>query len=82
MVLLSVIARSAIAAAISLWATLSLAQTTPGQTDPTPPNPQAKPGATMVINPTDDECQKGWNSTLKWTKEQFEQFCTLLKAAK
>ena len=36
----------------------------------------------MVINPTDDECRKGWNLTLKWTKEQLEQFCTLLKAAK
>ena len=80
--MLRVAARSTIAAVLTLCATVSLAQTTPGQTDPTAPNPQAKPGATMVINPTEDECQKGWNATLKWTKEQFDQFCTLLKAAK
>jgi hypothetical protein len=72
----------AIAAAVALCATASVAQTTPGQTDPTPSNPQAKPGATIVINPTEDECQKGWNSSLQWTKEQFDQFCTRLKAAK
>ena len=77
-----VAARSVIIAVVTLCASVSLAQTTPGQTDPAAPNPQAKPGATMVINPTEDECQKGWNATLKWTKEQFDQFCTLLKAAK
>jgi Spy/CpxP family protein refolding chaperone len=81
-VLRSKTAGYAIAAAVALCATASVAQTTPGQTDPTPPNPQAKPGATIVINPTEDECQKGWNSSLKWTKEQFDQFCTRLKAAK
>ena len=78
----NVFAGYAIAAAVALCATASVAQTTPGQTDPTSPNPQAKPGATMVINPTEDECKKGWNSNLKWTKEQFDQFCALLKAAK
>jgi hypothetical protein len=50
--------------------------------NPKSPNPQAKPGATIVINPTEDACQKGWNSCLQWTKEQFDQFCTRLKAAK
>jgi hypothetical protein len=45
----------ALAAVLTVGATASLAQTTPGQTDPTAPNPQAKPGATMVINPTHDE---------------------------
>ena len=78
----SAFARFVVVAAVTVYATTTLAQTTPRQTDPTPPNPQAKPGATMVINPTEDECQKGWNSTLKWTQEQFEQFCTRLKAAK
>ena len=78
----STFVRSAIAVALTLCATISLAQTTPKEINPTAPNPQAKPGATMVINPTEDECQKGWNASLKWTKDQFEQFCTLLKAAK
>ena len=32
-----------------------MAQTTSGQTDPTSPNPQAKPGATIVINPSAPE---------------------------
>ena len=82
MTLGSSIVRPAIAVALTLCATISLAQTTPKEIGPTAPNPQAKPGATMVINPTEDECQKGWNASLKWTKEQFEQFCTLLKAAK
>src|SRR5687767_1706714 len=78
-VLRSIFTRCAIAAAVALCATASVAQTTPGQTDPTLPNPQAKPGVTMVINPTEEECKKGWNSNLKWTKEQFDQFCALPK---
>jgi hypothetical protein len=28
---------------------------TPGPTNPVPPNPQAHPGATIVINPTIEE---------------------------
>ena len=73
-----------IAIAAVLSATPSFAQTTPGpgSTNPTPSNPQAKPGATMVINPTEDECRRGWNQTLKWTKDQFEQFCAQMKASK
>jgi len=39
----------------------------------TPPNPQSKPGATIVINPTEEECHRGWNATMKWTQEQFEE---------
>jgi hypothetical protein len=63
---------------------LALAQNTPapGPTNPTPPNPQAQPGATMVINPTEQECRRGWNPSLKWTKEQFEEFCTRLGASR
>jgi hypothetical protein len=55
---------------------------TPGPTNPTPPNPQAKAGATIVVNPTMDECRKGWETGMKWTKQQFEEFCTRLKASK
>ena len=58
---------------------------TPGPTNPTqaqPSNPQAQPGATMVVNPTTEECRKGWNASLKWTKQQFEEFCSKLQASK
>ena len=62
---------------------LALAQATPGPTPgPTHPNPQTKPGAPIVVNPTEEECRNGWNPTLRWTKEQFEQFCAKLKASK
>jgi hypothetical protein len=70
-----------------LWAALStmaLAQNAPapGPTNPLPPNPQAQPGANMVINPTEQECRRGWNPSLKWTKQQFEEFCTRLGASR
>jgi hypothetical protein len=45
-------------------------------------NPQAQPGATIVVNPTLEECRQGWNATLKWTKEQFQHFCTTLQSSK
>jgi hypothetical protein len=57
----------------------------PGPTNPTPPaagHPQAQPGATIVINPTLEECRRGWNSSMKWTRPQFEHFCTVLQASK
>lgn len=55
---------------------------TPGPTNPTAPNPQAQPGANIVINPTQDECQSGWNSSMRWTQEQFRDFCAKLGASK
>lgn len=59
------------------------ASPTPGPTNPAPvPNPLAKPGADLVINPTTEECDKGWRPGLKWTREQFQQFCTQLKTSK
>jgi len=56
----------------------------PGPTNPSPPggNPQAQPGATIVINPTVEECRQGWNSSMKWSKHQFDHFCTTLQASK
>lgn len=54
---------------------------TPGPTNPAP-NPQAQPGATIVINPTHDECRSGWNASMRWTEEQFREFCTKLGASK
>ena len=54
-----------------------------GADEPTPaPNPLSKPGTDLVINPTNEECEKGWRPGLKWTKEQFETFCTQMKTSK
>ena len=71
--------------AASVGAGLGQGAPSPGPTNPTSPpsgNPQAQPGATIVINPTVDECRKGWDRSSKWTKEQFERFCTALRASK
>jgi hypothetical protein len=46
------------------------------------PNPQTKPGGTIVVNPTQDECKRGWNAQMRWTKDQFEAFCARLGASK
>lgn len=54
----------------------------PGPTNPIQPNPLAQPGATIVINPTQDECARGWNASMRWTQEQFREFCTKLGASK
>jgi len=43
------------------------AQTIP-PTSPTPSMPE-KSEKTIVVNPTEDECKKGWSDNLKWTKE-------------
>jgi hypothetical protein len=73
---------------LAVGASASFGQGTPspqtGPTNPTSPsdNPQAQPGATIIINPTFHECQQGWNSSMKWSKEQFDKFCTMLKASK
>lgn len=40
------------------------------------------PTSDLVMNPTTDECKKGWVVALKWTKEQFEQLCAQMQAAK
>jgi hypothetical protein len=54
----------------------------PGPTNPIPPNPQSKSGATIVVNPTVEECRRGWEANMRWTKDQFEQFCMRLGASK
>lgn len=43
---------------------------------------QSRPGHDLVINPTTEECKKGWEATMKWSKEQFEQLCAQMRAAK
>ena len=73
-------AATAILAAQPVYAQTS---PTPGPTNPVPqPNPLSKPGTDLVINPTADECEKGWRPGLKWTREQFETFCTQIKTSK
>ena len=53
------------------------------QSAPTAPTiPETKPGSDLVINPTNEQGQKGWDESLKWKKEQFDQLCALMKAAK
>ena len=80
------IARTAIVVAVTIFAaTQGQAQKapTPGPTNPAPPpNPLAKPGTDLVINPTANECRKGWRPGLKWTKKQFETFCREMRTSK
>lgn len=72
--------------AIADFASAASAQTapspspTPGPINPTPP--QTRPGSTIVINPTEQQCQSGWQPTMQWSKDQFDQFCTKLGASK
>ena len=68
-------------------ATVAMGQGTPtpspGPTDPTPQSqPLSKPGTDLVINPTLDECRKGWDASMKWTKDEFERFCETMRASK
>jgi hypothetical protein len=46
------------------------------------PNVQSKPGSTIVVNPTHEECTRGWTPGLKWSKEQFDDFCQKLGTSK
>jgi hypothetical protein len=72
-----------------LLATGALAQTSPPP-GPTVPDkaipekmlPVPRPGDDMVLNPTLEECRAGWRPGLKWTKAQFEKFCTQLDISK
>lgn len=41
-----------------------------------------QPGSDLVINPTTEECKKGWVAAVKLTKEQFELLCAQTQAAK
>jgi hypothetical protein len=73
-----------LAAALALcvaFATAAFAQSSQssGPTMPSqPPLLIAKRGDNLVINPTIDECRMGWHLGLKWTKKQFDNFCSQL----
>jgi hypothetical protein len=43
---------------------------------------QSTPGHDLVINPTTEECKKGWEAAVKLTKKQFELLCTQTQAAR
>ena len=45
-------------------------------------NPQTKPGGTIVVNPTETECKHGWSAEMRWTQEQFREFCEKLNSSK
>ena len=45
-------------------------------------NPQTKPGGTIVVNPTEEECKRGWSAGMRWTREQFQEFCARLGSSK
>ena len=83
---LAIASSAALLWAASVGASLGQAAPSPqpGPTNPSLPstNPQAQPGATIVVNPTLEEGRQGWNATLKWTKEQFQHFCTTLQSSK
>lgn len=63
---------------IALMTLLALTSTGVGQ--PSPP-PVTRDGG-ILINPTLDECTRGWQRSdeAKWSREQFDQFCSVLKS--
>ena len=75
------------AAAVALVLGLSgtcLAQTTPspGPTVPQKSLPVPKPGESMIINPTREECKAGWRPGLRWTKQEFDKHCAQMEISK
>jgi len=62
-------------ALLAMAVTCAAAQTTA-------PAPQTKGQTNIVVNPTEAECRTGWNASLKWSKEQFDQFCTTITKSK
>ena len=60
---------------LSLATSCAMAQTTTSE-------PQTKGQTNIVVNPTESECHSGWNSSLKWSKEQFDQMCSTINKAK
>lgn len=68
----------------SICAVLLLAASSVVAEAQTAPPPQTiQPGQkSIVVNPTQAECQKGWSSDLRWTKPEFDQFCATLSKSK
>jgi hypothetical protein len=55
-------------------------KTTPGPRNPGQPTAQIAPGTTVVADLPKAQCREGWNPTLRWTREQFEELCAKAKA--
>jgi hypothetical protein len=55
-------------------------------TQPVPPSvltpKQDSSEKSMVINPTEEECSRGWNASMRWTSEQFTAMCTAMQKSK
>jgi hypothetical protein len=62
----------------------ALAQTSPspGPTVPEKTLPVPKPGESMIINPTREECKDGWRQGMKWSKQEFDKFCAQMEISK
>ena len=76
--------RAALASAgLTLFAAASLGQSvpSPGPIKP-PPRVENPKGKSIVINPTEQECKRGWNPSMRWTKEQFHDFCGKMGTSK
>jgi hypothetical protein len=43
---------------------------------------QSTSGHDLAIDPTTEECKKGWEAAVKLTKKQFELLCTQTQAAR
>jgi hypothetical protein len=70
-------------AGLMLLGAASVAQTGPPPGPiKTPPPVENPSGKSIVINPTEDECKRGWTASTRWTKEQFNDFCGKLRASK
>jgi hypothetical protein len=69
-------------AASVFFSSAAYAQNAPAPGAASPPAAGSKTTRTIVINPTAEECRRGWNAKLKWTRAQFDEFCTKLRASK
>ena len=76
--------RAAVATvALALLGVAWQAQPAPSPGPVKPPPPTENPsGKSIVINPTEEECKRGWNPSMRWTKEQFSDFCGKLGTSK
>jgi hypothetical protein len=76
-------ARAAMASTgLVLLSAASFAQAVPSPGPVKPPSPTERPGKSIVINPTEEECKRGWQPSTRWTKEQFDDFCGKLGTSK
>lgn len=75
-----------VALALGIAAVVGMAgaqtQPTPGPTKPPAQSGSEQPGTSVAARPTNDECRAGWNPSLRWAKQEFEDSCAKLKEAK